>query len=111
MHRAVVGSAGSALPLVLAVVALRRRPALFLDLKQGSLGVGASGDAVPFDAGGTGEFLVVDQHHGDSCRCERLLFKMMRANLSTYPLFLLSHSFSIVVDRVGIYLSRLDVSD
>jgi hypothetical protein len=69
MHRAVVGSAGSALPLVLAVVALCRRSALFLDFKQGSLGVGASGDAVAFDAGGTGEFLVVDQHHDEGCRC------------------------------------------
>lgn len=65
MHRAVVGTAGSAFPFVLAMVALRRRSALFLDLKQGSLGVSASGDAVPFDAGSTGEFLVVDQHHGE----------------------------------------------
>jgi hypothetical protein len=39
------------------------------------------------------------------------LFEMMRANLSTYPLFLLSRNFSIEVHQVGIYFSRLDVSD
>ena len=60
MHRATGG-----LPAVLAALTLRRRPALLLHLKERSVGVGTTGHTVSFDAGGAGELLVVDEHHGE----------------------------------------------
>ncbi len=50
-------------PLVAAEIALRRRPPLLLHLEERSVGVGASRNAMTFDAGRAGELLVVDQDH------------------------------------------------
>ena len=52
------------LPLVLATLALRRRPPLLLDLKEGTVGMRTSRDAMSFDARRAGELLLIDQHHG-----------------------------------------------